>query len=115
RNGRNHMSRGEAAADIGSTMEEGIRIIPLLVYILRTPSGSHGVQDRAEHFGIGDSFAGEERGLLHIRISALEADGIKRGGDGDCFRARHVAAKGSVKIAENVGVIEIRSSVRIRG
>ena len=71
--------------------------------------------NRAKHFGIGDSFAGEERGLLHIRISALEADGIKRSGDGDCFRARHVAAKGSVKVAENFGVIEIRSSVGIGG
>ena len=114
-NGRDHVSRGEAAAHVGDAMEESVRITPSTEYILRAPPSGHAVHHGAEHFGIGDSFAGEEGGLLHIGIAAVEADHIKRDRNGDRFGAGCPAAERPIKAAERFVVIEIGGDVGVGG
>ena len=96
-------------------VEESVRIVPSTGDVLWTPSVRHAVHYGAEHFGIGNRFCSEERGLLHIGVAEVKAGDIKRRGDGDCFRGGYVTAERPIKAAKSCCVIEIGVDVGIGG
>src|SRR5438105_3067828 len=106
-NGCDRMSGREAAAHVRDIVEESVRIVPSTGDVLWTPSVRHAVHYGAEHFGIGNRFCSEERGLLHIGVAEVKAGDIKRRGDGDCFRGGYVTAERPIKAAKSCCVIEI--------
>lgn len=110
-----HVPGRKAAANAGSRMEESLRESSPFANILGAPPVRGAIEERTEHFGIGDGFGGEERGLLHVGIVAFESNRVKSGGDGDCFRAGDVAGEGAIKMVESSGAVEIWLEVRIGG